>query len=207
MTFDKLTKRNAKAFFELYMAGKDGAIEALKQLSAATGGPKASELDFSHRSVTPLWKWVRALALSGGDKLPPADNYPIWYAYEVLGNDHYATRFTPPLAAFVDKLAFYWGETAIHNIPDLQWGIGPYRNDFTYCKPVVLSEFYTKNPLRSMINLVGIASDQHHEANTDDLLEKMLNHSIDEEQDYRQKFNANNRQHDDPRVKNKVIFD
>lgn len=59
MNFDKLTKRNAKAFFELYMAGKDGAIEALKQLSAATGGPKENEFDYSKDMLPPLWDWAK----------------------------------------------------------------------------------------------------------------------------------------------------
>jgi hypothetical protein len=192
MNFDKLTKRNAKAFFELYMAGKDAAIEALTQLSAATGGPKANEFDHSIETLTPIWLWARDKIMMVKENAPD-DKLPLWYNYEIRCNPHNTgIHFTPESADLIDKLAYYYGDTLIKHIPETDWSIDPYINEFYYCKPVVRSEYFTSYPVRAIYGeaLLYIMSPEDPRS-IPDALEKNVLRLIQREKDYRAYYQKN----------------
>lgn len=159
MTFDKLTKRNAKAFFELYMAGKDGAIKALKQLSAATGGPKENEFDYSKDMLPPLWDWAKN-KIKKRDT-PLIDVPYIWHKPLIANNPHcHDAMLSLETLGIVDGIGYYIGDVIIKHMPDMAWGIDPYKASMDYCTPAVLNEFVTAHPTPTVYFLCDLYLDQ-----------------------------------------------
>jgi len=207
MTFEKLTKRNARAFFELYVARKAKALHELGEISEKTGGPKAAELDFSAESLVPIWIWAR-------DRMPmvkengPNDLMPPWYDFELrLNPNNPNIRFSPEAADLIDKLAYYWGETLIHNIQGTKWDIDPYPESFFYCRPVVRSEFLTQYPIRFIWG-GGLAffRDPKDPCVSGDSVFKALERIKNDEAEYRVEYEKAGG-HVDPRVRKKVTFE
>ena len=207
MTFDTLTRENAKAFFDLYMSRKDKVLAEFMARSETTGGPKASELDYSKESLIPLWLWVR-------DKTPFAEQHPSlellppWYSYELVTNPYSRTIcFTPEASANLDGLSYYFGEVVLRNVPDAKWGIDPYLKEFHFCKPVVRSEFFTCYPIGSNITGACIYNKSPLDFRVAaDSLASEIDTCIKDEARYRELYYAKGGKHDDPRVKKKIEF-
>lgn len=200
------TKENARAFFDLYMGRKDKVLADFMARSEATGGPKASELNYTKESLIPLWLWVRDRT-PYAPQHPPLDLLPPWYSFELVTNPHrQRICFTSEAAANLDGLSYYFGETLLRYVPDTQWDIGPYPKDGYFGKPVVRSEFFANYPIHMNIVRASIYNEEPHEMRvTPTSLAGALQECIAREVDYRADYMANGK-HDDPRVKRRIKF-
>lgn len=207
MTFDHLTQKNAKAFFDLYMSRKDQVLAEFMARSEATGGPKASDLDYSKESLIPLWLWVRD-KMPFATQHPPLELLPPWYSFELVTNPHSQTIcFTPEAASNLDGLSYYFGEVLLRNVPDAKWGIDPYPKGFNFGKPTIQNEFFSNYPIN--MSIIGACI---YNKNTQDIrveadsLAKAIQYCVSQEADYRADYMASGK-HDDPRVKRRIKFE
>lgn len=200
------TKENARAFFDLYMSRKDKVLADFIARSEATGGPKASELNYTKESLIPLWLWVRD-RMPYAPQHPSLDLLPPWYSFELVTNPHsQSICFTPEAAANLDGLSYYFGETLLRYVPDTQWDIAPYPKDGYFGKPVVRSEFFAEYPVHLNIIRASIYNEMpEHIRATPNSLARTLQQCVDDEADYRADYMANGK-HSDPRVKRRVKF-
>ena len=201
------TKENAKAFFDLYMSRKDKVLAEFMARSETTGGPKASELDYSKESLIPLWLWVRDKTPFAAQH-PPLELLPPWYSFELVTNPHsQKTCFTPEAAANLDGLSYYFGEVLLRYVHDVKWGINPYPKGFDFGKPTVQSEFFSSYPLGMNIVRASIYNERSEDIRVEaDSLAKTVQYCVSQEADYRADYIANGK-HDDPRVKRRMKFE
>lgn len=147
MMFEKLTKKNAQAFFDAYIQHKDEALASLITEAEAAG----ITLDYSPESLSPLWQWTSP-KYQYADRHPPQDKMPIWYVPEYVNEPHFSG---PPLtiesAKIIDWLAYYFGEVLIRNLKGLKWVVGDSKNSAYPYKPAVEGSLSTY-PLRVIGN-------------------------------------------------------
>ena len=206
MTFDQLTQKNAKVFFEHFICKKDAIIEHLRNQSEKDGGPKASELNFGEDSLVPLWIWARRKLLE--EKETDADKpYPFWHSALLISRpEHRNNTFSAGTCRIIDDLSCYWGELLIKHIPDLQWDIDPYKQSPHFCQPVVRSEFYTHSPFFLFFNKAyALSRDPYANNLSNDTMLSTLKYIKQDEIKYRE-FYLRNGGHNDPRVKKKIEF-
>ena len=147
--FDKLTKKNAQAFFEVYMERKDAVLDGFRQSVEKNGGPSKDELNFSSESLIPLWMWLWP-KLELCENHPDIADRPIWYDFQITNNPHCNTPLTKDTVRWIDGLAYYFGETVIRNIPNVYWTVCSDKNAFHYNKPVLSGNIFAY-PLHNMI--------------------------------------------------------
>jgi len=204
--FATLDKKNARAFFDLYMNRKEPVLAEFKARSETTGGPKASALNYSIESLTPLWAWLRKNAPFATEP-PTLELRPPWYGFELITNPHNpGFHLTPMAAANADGFAYYWGETLLRYIPDTKWDIDPFPKDWSYCKPVILSDFFVNDPLILSTGMIaGSNRDFSDNRYGPDAIANKLSSSIENEKRYREMCEAAGG-HVDPRVRKPTIF-
>lgn len=134
--FVQLTRSEAKAFLDQFLAETPQALDRLRELAASSGGPRAEELDLTAASLDPLWTWA-APRLSwrdgytppppgdpGGriapDALEPEDQLPSWFDPVVPG----WARWSAASLWLIDGLARYLGETLVAEVPKATWTAG-----------------------------------------------------------------------------------
>ena len=153
--YSKLTKRNSKAFFDVYMARKDDVLNAFFNKIESQGGPKREELDFSPESLIPLWTWLRKqVKLPDNDEHPPEEERPIWYDYTAINGRYGQFNIDKETAHWLDGLAYYFGEVLIKYL-GLHWCLETDSRTEYYNKPVLDggTYFYPLNNLRNMIGM------------------------------------------------------
>lgn len=159
MQFEKLTKRNAKEFFDLYMACKGPVLEELQQRYLQDTG---MTLDFSPESLTPLWRWAYP-QFSFADKHPEMEHQPIWYLPEYINEPNFGGKPHTILGIFLrDSLAYYFGDVLVKHL-DLHWEcyMTP-KTSYSY-RPIINGKTATY-PLRVVGNILSraVKKSAHH---------------------------------------------
>ena len=206
-SFERLNKRNAKAFFEAYMARKDGVLaEMLRQYTA--DGHNSSELDYSPQSLVPFWVWMREKMASPIWNIEDVsyDQMPMWYMPIIVNNPYKPTRLSLEAAKLTEMFDCYWGEVLVRNILEMRWGIGDHPGSMGYCEPMVMSEYYS-----SLIFGVGriaayAANEPDNWRRADNTYLDYFNTAVEDEAKYRALYNKLGG-HDDPRMAKRVKFD
>ncbi len=134
--FDDLSREDAKALLEDYVAGVPLRIAAFLDEVERAGGP-ADRLDFSRASMRPIWAWF--LASHHLPEVPVSDDAmrsaqpPWWYDFHApLGQ-----RLGPELAGLVTNLAAYLADAIIRAHPDAIWVLGRDKRMANYNMPLL----------------------------------------------------------------------
>jgi len=168
MNFSTLNKKNAQAFFDLYMQRKDDVLKQFSATVEAGGGPAQSVLDFSPESFIPLWAWLRK-NLEYAETHPPLELLPPWYEPENVNNPSWGRSFTIKTAHLLDGFAYYYGEVHIRNLEGLSWGIGSAKPiTIASYNPVVTGKYLIIYPLWMVFVAMGIAHRESDERNCDE---------------------------------------
>ena len=206
-SFEKLNKRNAKAFFDAYLARKDGVLaEMMRQYAADGHDPR--ELDYSPQSLVPFWVWMRVKMTSPSWDVQDAPNeqMPMWYLPLHVNDEHRPRPISKQSAELADMFAYYWGEVLRRNIPDLHWGIGDHPGSYGYCAPMVLGEYYSAIPLPAGQLAVYNANRPSEPKYAEDNYLNSFKNAVEDEAKYRALYNKLGG-HDDPRMAKRVKFD
>ncbi len=158
--FEKLTKRNAQAFFEAYLDRKDAVLAEFIKKIETQGGSSQAELDFSPQSLVPLWTWLWPRLRLADEHPENQGQLPMWYAVEVSNNPHGNTPLPVETALWIDGLAYYFGDTVVKNIPDAKWAICTDNKAAYYNKPVIDGSVFIY-PLNNMIVVTMQAVNKH----------------------------------------------
>jgi hypothetical protein len=134
--FVEMSRAEGKAFLDRFLRETPEQLERLRELAAATGGPRPEELDLTPASLTPLWTWAMPrlrwrsgytpppLGEPGGrvppEALEPEDQLPSWFDAGIPG----WARWSADSLWLIDGLARYLGETLIAHVPRAKWVAG-----------------------------------------------------------------------------------
>lgn len=134
--FVEMSRPEARAFLERFLAETPGRLQALREQCSSTGGPSAQSLDLTPDSLDPLWSWAAPrLAWRDGyqspppgepggrvplDQLEPEDQLPSWFDPVVSG----WARWSAESLWLLDGLARYLGETVLASVPGARWTAG-----------------------------------------------------------------------------------
>jgi hypothetical protein len=134
--FDDLSREEAKALLDDYVAGLPLRVAALLDEVRRAGGP-VDHLDFSRASMRPLWIWfLAAHRLPEGpipDEVMRRADPPWWYDFHPpLGQ-----QLGPELARLVTSLAAYMAQSVTSAYPDATWVLGPNKRMANYNMPLL----------------------------------------------------------------------
>lgn len=134
--FDDLSRDEAMALLDDYVAGMPLRVDAFLDEVRRAGGP-ADRLDFSRASMRPAWAWF--LAAHHLPEVPVSDEAmrsadpPWWYDFQPpLGQ-----RLGPALARLVTNLAAYLAKAVIRVHPEATWVIGRDKRMADYNMPLL----------------------------------------------------------------------
>lgn len=135
-TFHLLSKAEAKAILDLYVATLPERVDAFLEEVRRRGGP-VDALNFSRASMRPLWTWFIAILRSPGapvsDEAMRAAGPPWWYDFHApLGQ-----QLGPDVAGFVTNLAAYFVESVRRQRPDARLVLGRAKGGADYNMPLL----------------------------------------------------------------------
>ena len=116
--FDKLTKAQAKAYFQWYMDQIDVQLEELERILSGTG----ITLDFSVESLIPVWEWlekqIRMVPRKEEDIQAEIAHRPAWME-SYVGRE----EFSLPTLKYAMKVSIYFAEVVVRNMGGkIYWG-------------------------------------------------------------------------------------
>lgn len=140
-SFVSMTKPEASAFLERFLAEMPARMEWLTRLCQDTGGTRESELDYSAASLNAVWAWAAPrLAWRRGyeaptsrgdlrpqfnpDDLEDPDDLPCWFHHP---SGQGLARFSADTLWLIDALGRYLGESVIKSVPGARWASGATR--------------------------------------------------------------------------------
>lgn len=127
-----MTKRQAAAALQEYLAERPAALQLLRAELTAHGLDPDPMLDGTTASLIPLWRWIAARLLTQPPELSPAATAPPELAEpERPSWARYASGLNPATPAFVvallDGLVSYLGHVITAAAPDAAWQVGYHR--------------------------------------------------------------------------------
>ncbi len=134
--FDDLSRTEAQALLDAYMAGLPHRVDAFVDEVRREGGP-VDRLDFSGASMRPAWTWFLAAhrlpTVPVTDETMRNSDPPWWYDFhpplgQQLGLD---------LARLVTNLAAYLATAVIRAHPDATWVLGRNKRMANYNMPLL----------------------------------------------------------------------
>lgn len=170
-SFVTMTKPEARAFLERFLAEMPARMEWLTGLCQDSGGPSKSELDYSAASLNALWAWAQPrFAWRSGYRAPTSrgEIEPRFNPDDLEGPGDLPSWFHHPsglgLATFssdtlwlIDALGRYLGESVVRSIPEARWASGATRpkGNMLANQPVVAGLLDEDSPIFAC---VGMAS-------------------------------------------------
>jgi hypothetical protein len=172
-SFVTMTKPEARAYLDRFLGEMPASLERLVRLSAATGGPSQGELNYTPKSLEPLWSWATPRfawregfippAFRGDfqpqympENLEPPQDLPSWF-YHPSG--HGFAQFSADTLWLIDGIARYLGQTAVESIPRTRWFIGANRpkGNMVANQPVLDGLAYEVSPIHTCTVLTARA--------------------------------------------------
>jgi hypothetical protein len=158
VSFDQLTDKEAREFFDTFIGVMPARLAQLRQLSESTGGPDAAILNLSIDSLVPLWNWAadrvawRAgyVPAAPGDPQPivdlstiePEQDLPEWFSdYPELW-----VQFSAPTLWLIDGFGRYLGEVLVTSFPGTRWKLAKSR---------VKNYVFQNHPVVTKVKVVG----------------------------------------------------
>lgn len=118
LPFDQLTREQAQAHLDAYVAGMPERRRRLEQVVADRGGPTGA-LDDSPASLDALWAWYRGAPHRLEPPWSPEDEgLPIWLPH--TGHRSYSTE----LLVDLDLLSAYAAAVVQGQDPSAEWAVG-----------------------------------------------------------------------------------
>jgi hypothetical protein len=144
-TFEKLTKRNAKEYFDAYLGRMDAALVRFATKLRELGVP-GEAIDYSPESLVQVWKAVHPLLEYGNrEETKKHPNLPMWYWVELANNPNDPDiDFTPETLGLIDGLSYYVAKVFLKNVDGMHWEIDNDPKSFFYNKPVVFTKSLSK---------------------------------------------------------------
>lgn len=209
MTFDKLTQKNARAYFNLYLSEKDAALAELASECKDDNG-RMVVLDKSPQSLVGVWRWTRGQLLKC-ISAPEDDSakMPVWYGPMILHNPHMTeTRFSVLEASLIGKLAYYKGEVLLNTIPGTRWDICAIPKELWSCHPVIWSEFFCADPLYGAItNALILRNDPSDSRNSDKALLDGVSAAFEGYLSYKAAYDRIGKHPDSSMRKKRMVFE
>jgi hypothetical protein len=127
-TFDQLSKEEARALLQRYVAGRETQLAVLGAEMQRSGSPTV-DLNFDRSSLVGLWAWFLASQTKprkpATDEEMRATDPPWWYDfYAPLGK-----TVGPSAGRLVSPIAAYLSEAILRARPASKWTLGTGRDD------------------------------------------------------------------------------
>ncbi len=127
--YQQLSRAEAKAHFDRYVATEQERLEAFRDLVERLGGPKRPELDLSRDSMRPLGAWVLGAVADG----PRDGEVPLW----AQSMPPYQLTWSGDGIRLMDGLATYFAAAVHRRHPGLTWTMSTKSFDVDYQTPTL----------------------------------------------------------------------
>ncbi len=153
---DRLSKSEAKKFFDLFVGMAETRVATLRQAFAACTGRSESELNESPESLEVLWNWItKAISTRAPDKeeIAARENRLTSWIQSLMHrgaviNDNDAQKMRKnfdveqqELSADTVTLAidvgFYFAKVLMRRFPDIKWWLASRKSEMGYNKPTL----------------------------------------------------------------------
>jgi hypothetical protein len=134
-SWDDLSKKEATAIFDEYVAGHPARVAAALAEFERYGVAPA-DLDFSRRSLERIWPAVLEYHGTLPENPGPlrAGEVPYWVPFRLS----YAERLGPELCWTISHVAAYFAECVMRHAPLSQWSIGAQKSSVDYRQPILV---------------------------------------------------------------------
>ena len=165
MDVSEMTRKEARAFFNEYMARREPALAGFREKLAGFSGLPVETFDYSVESLQPLWThlWPQ---LRYPKEEQSSDQSPFWYKHLFQFSPFRSPQdrgkfwLEPEIAELVEGFAYYLGEVYIRNIPGCQWDFGKRsKRDFIYHRPYITGPYHAGMGLDRVLVFMGNAID------------------------------------------------
>lgn len=169
LSFDKMTKNEAKFFFEYYISQSDERINYLKDYIQREG--KNITFDYSPDSLVMLWNWyekkITIIDKTKEEFELQCSKYPKWMQ-DYISKEKVSNE---TLKIALD-ISFYFAEVVIRNNKEIKWGIftSP-ASRMSVNQPTLLgfSDGIDLNPRLIVLNCIRKSARNKNERNLFDL--------------------------------------
>lgn len=119
--FGQMSKEQAEAFFNNYLDSKESRLRFLNRSYWSTGGGNESDLDFSPESLLPLWAWARRRLTLQGYSRTEFEGLKTQQGH--IRDGELISELSKDTLILVDDLGYYLGDSVVHCIDGVEWGI------------------------------------------------------------------------------------
>jgi hypothetical protein len=127
--YAQLSRAEAKAHFDRYVATEGQRLESFRYLVERLGGPSRAELDLSRDSLRPLGSWMLDATVDG----PRDGDIPFW----AQPMPAYQLTLSGDSIRLVDGVATYFAAALHRRHPALQWALTTMKIDVDYHAPTL----------------------------------------------------------------------
>jgi hypothetical protein len=127
--YQQLSRAEAKAHFERYVATEGERLESFLDLVEHLGGPARADLDLSRGSLGPLGRWMLDAVVDG----PRDGEIPLW----AKPTPAYQLTFSGDGIRLMDGVATYFAAALHRRHPSLRWTLNTTKVDVDFHTPTL----------------------------------------------------------------------
>lgn len=130
LTYMSMTKRQAAATLEEFLAERPAALEKLRAELTADDPDPDTLLDDTPASLTPLWRWVAPRLMAFEDEetpFAPDDPRPSWWPSWARVAPWLRPTTPDKVVVLLDGMASYLAEVITTHAPSAEWAVAHHR--------------------------------------------------------------------------------